>query len=69
MMRKSCFFLTTWIGSYPDRDFLLFIGGDKERIAYWNTAVNESERLAEEFLDVVQTGRIRERVKPMPGSG
>ena len=54
-------------GKIPDRnDFRLFNGRDNERMNYWNRAIKESERLGEEFLDAVQTGKIRELVKPMP---
>ncbi|MCD6486545.1 MAG: hypothetical protein J7K35_04360 [Syntrophobacterales bacterium] len=54
-------------GKIPDRnDFHLFNGRDDERIDYWNRAIKESERLGEEFLDAVQTGKIRELVRPMP---
>jgi len=51
----------------PDRnDFRVFNGKDNERMDYWNMAIKESERLGEEFLDAVQTGKIRELVRPMP---
>lgn len=54
-------------GKIPDRnDFKRFSGRDNERMNYWNKAIKESERLGEEFLDAVQTGRIRELVRPMP---
>ncbi|MBW2651332.1 MAG: patatin-like phospholipase family protein [Deltaproteobacteria bacterium] len=54
-------------GKIPDRnDFQRFSGKDNERISYWNKAIKESERLGEEFLDAVQTGKIRELVRPMP---
>jgi len=54
-------------GKIPDRnDFRLFNGRDNERMDYWNRAIKESERLGEEFLDAVQTGKIRELVRPMP---
>ena len=54
-------------GKIPDRnDFRLFNGRDNERMDYWNKAIKESEQLGEEFLDAVQTGKIRELVKPMP---
>jgi len=54
-------------GKIPDRnDFRIFSGRENERIDYWNRAIKESERLGEEFLDAVQTGRIRELVRPLP---
>ncbi len=50
----------------PDRnDFYLFKGRDAERIAYWNAVVREGERLGREFLDVVESGKIKKRVKPI----
>ncbi|HHC25179.1 MAG TPA: patatin-like phospholipase family protein [Desulfobacterales bacterium] len=51
----------------PDReDFRRFQSRDKERVAYWNTVIRKSRRLGEEFLEVTQTGKIRELVKPVP---
>jgi hypothetical protein len=50
----------------PDRnDFYLFKGRQNERISYWNSVVKHSRLLGEEFLDVVQTDKIREVIKPM----
>ena len=54
-------------GKIPDRnDFQRFSGRDNERMDYWNRAIKESERLGEEFLDAVQTGKIRDLVRPIP---
>ena len=54
-------------GKVPDRnDFRLFFGRDKERMDYWNKSIQESRRLSEEFLDAVESGRIRELVRPLP---
>jgi len=54
-------------GKVPDRDdFRLFFGRDKERMDYWNRAIQESRRLSEEFLEAVESGRIRELVRPLP---
>ena len=54
-------------GKVPDReDFYLFFGRDRERMDYWNRAIQESRRLSEEFIDAVESGRIRELVKPLP---
>lgn len=48
----------------PDRkDFYRFEGRDKERIDYWYKAVDMSQKLAEEFMETVETGRIRECVQ------
>ena len=53
-------------GKIPDRDdFRLFLGRDAERIDYWNKVTEESERLADEFIEAVETGRIRELVRPI----
>ncbi len=50
-------------GKIPDRnDFKRFLGRDRERLAYWNTAVTEGRRLGEEFLDAVESKRIRSLV-------
>jgi hypothetical protein len=54
-------------GKIPDRnDFFLFKGRDKARISYWLSVINESRRLADAFWDSVESGRIRDLVKPMP---
>ena len=50
----------------PDRnDFYLFKGRQKDRISYWNSVVKQSNLLGDEFLDTVQSGKIRELVRPM----
>lgn len=50
----------------PDRhDFRRFHGRDQARIAYWQAVIKEGERLADEFLDVVATDKIRERIQPL----
>ncbi len=50
----------------PDRnDFRTFQGRDRERIAYWNTVIDMSKYLAEEFTDAAESGKIRERLKPI----
>ncbi|TFG93209.1 MAG: patatin-like phospholipase family protein [Syntrophobacterales bacterium] len=54
-------------GKAPDRgDFHLFKGRDAERIDFWSKAIQESRRLSEDFLDAVESGKIRELVKPLP---
>ncbi len=54
-------------GKVPDRnDFRLFFGRDKERMDYWNKSIQESRRLSEDFLDAVESGRIRDLVRPLP---
>ncbi len=50
----------------PDRnDFLHFSGRDQERIDYWNTVVSKSEQLGLDFLEAVESGKIRELVQPL----
>jgi len=50
----------------PDRnDFYLFRGNQKERISYWYSVVDHSRQLGEEFLEAVQTGRIKKIIKPI----
>ncbi|MDM8537011.1 patatin-like phospholipase family protein [Desulfobacterales bacterium HSG17] len=49
----------------PDRkDFYRFEGRDSDRINYWYKAVDMSKKLGEEFLDAVETGKIREVIQP-----
>lgn len=50
----------------PDRnDFRVFQGRDKDRIAYWNTVIDMSRYLAEEFTDAAESGKIRELLRPI----
>ena len=52
-------------GKIPDRgDFKRFWHEPAKRIAYWRRAIAESDRLAEEFLALVHTQRIGERLRP-----
>ena len=52
----------------PDReDFYRFQGRDAERIATWNTVAQASRQLGDEFAEVVNSGKIKERVRPMFG--
>ncbi|MBN2398613.1 MAG: patatin-like phospholipase family protein, partial [Deltaproteobacteria bacterium] len=53
-------------GKVPDRnDFYTFKGRDAERIDFWNRAIEASRRLGDEFIDAVESGRIRELVRPL----
>lgn len=53
------------LGKVPDRnDFWHFKGRDEERTRYWKRAADEGERIAAEFADLVENGRIREQVRP-----
>lgn len=50
-------------GKLPDRkDFKRFLGDDVSRERYWRTAMQESQRLGDEFLELAETGRIGERL-------
>ena len=54
------------LAKIPDRDdFWLFKGRDDDRIKYWNTVRTESRRLADEFMEAVESGRIRDLVRPL----
>ncbi|MES3006867.1 MAG: patatin-like phospholipase family protein [Pseudomonadota bacterium] len=51
-------------GKIPDRkDFESM--DDATRFRYWQTVLSESERLAEEFAQIVETGVGLERIKPL----
>ena len=53
-------------GKIPDRDdFLAYIDRDKQRIENWNKAVELSASLGEDFLELVESGRIRNMVEKM----
>lgn len=50
----------------PDRnDFWLFAGKEQERIDYWEAVIKKSELLGAEFLDAVESGKIKNLVQPM----
>lgn len=49
----------------PDRnDFYRFEGRDSQRFAYWTAVAKASQVLADEFMEAVQSGNIRNRVLP-----
>jgi hypothetical protein len=53
-------------GKISDRhDFFLFKGKDKERIAYWKKVIIMGKQLAEDFHDILESGRIRHMVQPL----
>ncbi|MGC1330947.1 MAG: patatin-like phospholipase family protein, partial [Pseudomonas sp.] len=53
-------------GKLPDRsDFKRFMGQDKARQDYWRTAMSESRRMGDEFLDLVATGRLNDVLQPL----
>ena len=50
----------------PDRkDFTSFKGKDKERMAYWRVVVEKNRQMGDEFYEAVQSGKIRQIVKPL----
>ena len=50
----------------PDRkDFERYAGDDAGRERAWRAAVAQSDRLGDEFLELVQTGRLAEVVRPL----
>lgn len=53
-------------GKIPDRnDFKTFVGRDEDRIRYWRKVVDESKKLADEFMETVNSGKIRSVLKPL----
>lgn len=50
----------------PDRkDFEKYAGDDRGRENAWRRAIAESDRLGDEFLELVETGRLMDQVKPL----
>ena len=53
-------------GKLPDRkDFTRFLGDDQAREKYWRKAMDESQRLGDEFLELADTGRLMDRLQPL----
>lgn len=53
-------------GKLPDRsDFKRYLGNDEGRARYWRQAMTESQRLGDEFLALLETGKIQERIRPL----
>ncbi|WP_296184183.1 patatin-like phospholipase family protein [Pseudomonas sp. UBA1879] len=53
-------------GKLPDRsDFKRFLGKDAERQRYWRTAMEQSQRLGDEFIDLVDSGRLAGRLETL----
>ncbi|MBP7763620.1 MAG: hypothetical protein K4445_12280 [Deltaproteobacteria bacterium] len=53
-------------GKVPDRDdFLTYLENGSERIAAWNQAVDLAAPLGEDFLELIESGKIREMVEKM----
>lgn len=54
------------LGKISDRtDFYRFAGDDPARFAYWKTVAAAGKELAEEFSEAVDSGSIRERLRPL----
>ncbi len=50
----------------PDRtDFRLFSGKDEERISYWKQVAGLSKKIGDEFMESVESGKIRSIVQPL----
>ncbi|AUG44234.1 hypothetical protein CXP47_19705 [Pseudomonas chlororaphis] len=50
-------------GKLPDRnDFKRFMGDDASRQKYWRSAMDESRRLGDEFLELAASGGLAERL-------
>lgn len=55
-------------GKIPDRnDFYLYLGKDKERFRDWNHVVEMGQKLADEFFETVESGKIKQCVQLMNG--
>ncbi len=55
------------LGRIPDRrDFITLMGRDGERILAWNKAADMCRVLGDEFMDAVESGRIRNKVRQLP---
>lgn len=53
-------------GKLPDRkDFSRFIGDDAGRERYWRLAMAESQRLGDDFLELVESGRLADLLQPL----
>ncbi|MGF2734445.1 patatin-like phospholipase family protein [Marinobacter sp. DUT-1] len=50
----------------PDRkDFEKYVGDDAGRERSWRKAIAESDRLGDEFLELVESGRLADVIKPL----
>lgn len=61
----------SYLASLPDRklpdrkDFERYAGNDAGRENAWRSAIAESDRLGDEFMELVETGRLPEVVRPL----
>jgi hypothetical protein len=54
------------LGKIPDRnDFYTFAGRDDKRMGYWRQVLDQGRHLAEDFMEAVETGDIRNRLRPI----
>eukprot|EP00903_Cladosiphon_okamuranus_P004715 g4713.t1 len=50
----------------PDRkDFERYVGDDAGRERAWRAAIAESDRLGDEFMELIETGRLADIVRPL----
>lgn len=50
----------------PDRtDFKTYFNNDEERIKIWHQVVNASQRLGDEFSEILESGNINEHIEPI----
>jgi hypothetical protein len=55
-------------GKIPDRtDFKTFGENHLERIKYWKKSVKASENISDEFIDLMHSGKIKDKVLPLKG--
>ncbi|CAD5109401.1 patatin-like phospholipase family protein [Zestomonas carbonaria] len=53
-------------GKLPDRkDFKRYLGDDAGRERYWRKAMDESRRLGDEFLELVESGSLGQRLQAL----
>ena len=56
-------------GKLPDRkDFNRYMGDDEGRERYWRQAMAQSVRLGDEFLELVESGRMASCLQPLRGA-
>lgn len=61
----------SYLASLPDRklpdrkDFERYMGDDPGRERAWRAAIAESERLGEAFMELVESGRLVDRLQPL----
>jgi hypothetical protein len=57
-------------GKITDRkDFYRYAGNDRARFACWQQVADAGKILADDFIDAVDSGAIRNRVQPLPDMG